>query len=391
MKKYNFDEVVDRRNTDSLKWDGMQGYYNTTDLIPMWVADMDLKCCDEIIEALTARAQHGIYGYGVKFNDYYEAIIGWYRRRHNLELTRKNILYMPNVVTALRCIVSEYTELGDGVALLSPVYGPFNKSIEAFGRKVNKCALVRKGNSFVIDYEKLEKTLQNSKVLFFCSPHNPVGRVWTIEELEKVGNLCLKHNVLFVCDEIHCDLVQKEHKFISALSLRNDISQNAIVFTSVSKTFNCAGLMGATALALNSDIIAKVSKPIIDFNLYMTNVFTVAGVKAAYNYGDIWVDEVVDYIGENYKYMCDFIKKNLPEIEVIDLQGSYLTWLDCHGIAKDEEELKRIMEQDAKVAGELGSMFGEEGYLYYRLNLATRRAVIEDTMNRIYKAVKGRK
>lgn len=387
MKKYNFDEIINRRNTDCIKWDGLELYYNSNDLIPMWVADMEFRCCDEIVEALTSRAEHGIYGYGIKLDDYYEAMIGWYNRRHGIELQRSNIVYLPNVVTGLRFAVSAFTQKGDGVTILSPVYGPFNKSVEDLGREVIKCPLKRKDNTFVIDFKLLDNSLSKSKVLFFCSPHNPVGRVWTLEEVERVAELCIKHNVVLVSDEIHCDLVQKGHKFTSVLSLREELNKNTVALISVSKTFNCAGLLGAAALTYNKEIRKKLNKQVIDFNLYLTNVFTIAGVKAAYNYGADWVDQVVDYIGENYRYMCDFIEKNIPEVKVMELQGTYLAFLDCHGIAKDEKELKTIMEEKAKIAGKVGSDFGEEGTLYYRINLAVSRKVLEEAMNNLYRAL----
>lgn len=393
MKKYDFDTPVNRFGTDCMKWDSMGLFYEgRTDLIPMWVADMDLRCCDELVEALTNRAAHGIYGYGFKQSDYYESIMGWYRRRHDLELQKDWILYIPNVVTGLRIAIAQFSQPGERVAILTPVYGPFRKAVEGLGRTLVTCPLVRgEHGRYTIDFDALDKALENTKVLLFCSPHNPVGRVWTEEELRRVSELCSRHGTLLVSDEIHCDLVQKPAKFTPMLKLGEETAANCITFISVSKTFNCAGLMGATAIIPNREIKARFGKTIVDYNLYMTNVFTVTGVKAAYTYGDSWVDQVIEYVGGNYRYVTDFLRANLPEVEPSPLEGSYLMWLDCRKLVRDNEDLITLMEKEAGIAGESGEQFGSEGEGFYRLNLATSRCVLEKAMANLLEAVNRRR
>lgn len=393
MKRYDFDTPVNRFGTDCMKWDNLKAFYGREDLTPMWVADMDLPCCDEIVQALTARAQHGIFGYGVKPRAYFEGIIDWYKRHHCAAPQYDWMLYMPNVVTGLRAAVSQLTAPGESVIIMEPVYGPFRKAVEGLGRTVAAVPLLHDEArcTYDLDLAGLESALKNgSKLLLFCSPHNPVGRVWSHNEVEQVARLCLAHGAIMVSDEIHSDLVYEKGSFTPVIALSEELRNNTITFISVSKTFNCAGLMGATAFIPCRELLLKFAKPIVDYNLYMTNVFTIAGVQAAYKYGDEWLAQVLDYIHGNYEFVAGYLGEHLPQVKHAPLQGTYLMWLDCHALAPNDEELERLFQDDALIAGEPGNEYGKPGVGFYRLNLATSRCVLQAALENLAKAVAAR-
>lgn len=388
--KYNFDAVTDRFHTDCMKWDMLEMKYGSKDMVPMWVADMDFKAPDEVVAALTKRAEHGIFGYGIKCQDYYQSICDWFKRRHGFEFSRANMLYMPGVVPGLNYSIRTYSKEGDGVTVLTPIYEPFYKVIRNTKRTVVECALTLKGSQYEINFEELEKCLVRSSMMLLCSPHNPAGRVWTKEELEKIGELCEKHDVILVSDEIHCDLVFDGYKHLPTASVNETLLNRTIMLVSPSKTFNIAGLQAATVVVPNKELFDRFVGTVIEYGIGMTNVFAIEGSKAAYTYGDEWLDEVIAYIRGNYEYVKTFLAENLPQIKCLELQATYLMWLDLREITTQDEEVVDLIEKQAKIAGETGTIFGTNGAGFYRLNIATQRANVEEAMKRLLGAVKNR-
>lgn len=386
--KYNFDKPVDRYGTDCLKWDMLESKYHIDkDGISMWVADMDFESPKEVVEAITKRAQHGVYGYTYKTDEYYQTIIDWYKKHYNFDIPRDRMFYSPGIVPGIDFAVHTYTNENDGVAILTPVYTPFFNVIKNSGRTVKECPLKIVGKHYEIDFEALDKVLSESKMLVFCSPHNPSGRVWTREELEKVAEICKKHDIIVVSDEIHCDLTQKGHTHIPFATISDDMYNRSVTFVSPSKTFNIAGLQASTVIIPNEELFNKYIASMIKYNVGMTNAFAVCGSKAAYKYGAEWLEQVLEYIAGNYKFVKEYIEENIPEIKLFDLEATYLIWLDMRNITTNDEEIAEIFEKRSKIAGEAGTVFGTEGSGFYRLNIATQRSNVEEAMHRLKKAV----
>lgn len=388
MKKYDFDQIVDRHNTNCIKYDGMRIYYKSNDYIPMWVADMDFPCAQEITDALAARCRHGIFGYNLKPKEYYQSIHDFYLRRHGLEMRTDRMLYTPGVVPAIHWSLLCFTQPGDGVTILTPVYGPFEKAVKTTGRTLLESPLKNNDGHYVIDFDDLDEKLSRSKVLLFCSPHNPVARVWTRQELQQVAQLCEKHNVLVISDEIHCDFVMPGHKHIPFVNVSEEAAQRTVLLVSPSKTFNVAGLLAGTVYIPNEELFAAFRNECAQLNMYMTNIFTAVGVQAAYEHGDEWLDQVLEYVYANYNWACAYFRENEPRIRPVPLEGTYLMWLDCRGVSRDDAVLKDIFEERGRVAGEAGTQFGSAGSGYYRLNLACPRSVLEKAVIQMVKALK---
>jgi len=389
MATSQFDKVINRIGTNSLKWDALKERFGRTDVLPLWVADMDFQAPKAVIDKLKEVAEHGIFGYTIRSDSFYEALISWFERRHQWKIERDWILVSPGVVPALSLLVQAFTEPGDNVLLQSPVYHPFFYVIEKNGRRVVDNALKLHNNKYEIDFDDLEQKFKefNIKLMLFCSPHNPGGRVWTKEELVKVGELCKKYDVLIVSDEIHCDLVLKGHKHIPFASLSKDFRDRSITCVAPSKTFNLAGLQSSAIIIPNEEIRQQYKRSLRIENDDMLNSFAIPAFETAYNEGEKWLDELIEYLEGNIEYLIAFVEKEIPNVTVIPPEGTYLVWLDFRKLGLSAKELEKLLLDEAKVALNQGYIFGKTGEGFARLNVACPRKTLEEGLNRIKKAV----
>lgn len=385
---YDFDKVIERRNTNCEKWDAMG-----EDVLPMWVADMDFEVLPEILEAVKKRAGHAVYGY-TRFSDkYYDAVISWVKRRHNWNIKKEWIVYSPGIVTGLNLIVKALNQVGDKIIIQTPVYYPFFRAIENNGFRVLRNPLKFENGKYKMDFEDLEKKLKDKRVktLILCSPHNPVGRVWTKEELKKLGDLCLENGVTVVSDEIHSDIIYKENEHTTFGAISKDFENNSIVCISASKTFNLAGLRTSSLIIPNKELRRKVINVIESIGNAEPNAFSECASVAAYNNGEQWLSELMDYLKENLNFMKKYISENMPYVKVIEPEGTYLAWLDFSALKMDPRELHEFILKKAKVWLDEGYIFGDEGNGFERINLACPRSILKEGLERINKAIKQSK
>lgn len=385
--KYNFDEFVDRRNTNCIKWDTLEDTYNSKDILPMWIADMDFKASDEIINALKERVEHGVLGYNFISDSTYESIINWAKKRYNWDIKKEWILFTPGVVAGFNLGLRILTEEKDEVVIQPPIYPPFFRVIDNNKRTLVTNPLIIENGKHTIDFDDLEKKLKTAKVLMLCSPHNPVGRVWNKEELTKLADLCLKNNVFVISDEIHCDLIFKGYKHINIASLSKDMEANTITLIAPSKTFNLAGLFTSVVIIPNEEIRKKYENEILNLEIGHVSVFGAVGLEAAYTHGEEWLEEALVYIEGNVDYTLDYIEKNIPKIKVIRPEGTFLLWLDFRELGLNQEELNKLMIEKGKVLLNDGSSFGKEGEGFLRLNIGCPRSTLEEALKRIENAV----
>jgi cystathionine beta-lyase len=389
--KYNFDKPIDRHNTASYKWDGAHLFFGESakDALPMWVADMDFGVPQEVIDALKKTAEHGILGYSIIPDSYYDAVIRWMNRRYAWRIKREWIYHSPGIVPGLNCIVQAFTDKGDSVAIQSPVYYPFTNCIVNNDRQVVRNCLKLRGGRYTMDYDDLEEKLatNNIKILILCNPHNPVGRVWTKEELIKLGQICFKHNVVVISDEVHADLTFNGFVTTAFAGISDDFAQNTIVCTAASKTFNLAGLQTSNIIIPNERLGRIFSDYMKNLHLLRPNIFGQVATEVAYNCGEEWLQQVKDYLQNNLDIMISFITNNIEEIKVIKPEGTYLVWLDCRGLGMGEKELQMFMLDKAKVALDDGYLFGPGGEKFTRMNIACTRATLEEALRRISQAV----
>lgn len=375
MKKYNFDLIIERKNTDSLKYGALQEIFGTTDLKPMWVADMDFKTPDFIIDAIKERLEHPILGYHDYWESYYDSIKWWTKNRHDFEIEKEWICFSPGIVPALGICVSVYTEKGDDVLVQPPVYHPFYYAIENQGRNVLSNPLIEKDGEFYMDFEDLETKLKKGvKLMLLCNPHNPVGKRWEKETLEKLAFLCNKYNCILVSDEIHSDLTMPDFKhFPTAISTTNeDEKANIITLMAPSKTFNIAGLATSEVIIPNPDLMKKFFHQIGDvLHMYTGNTLGAYALEAAYSpMGGVWVDELRDYLQDNLNAMNDYLHSNFPKIRTYKHEATYLPWLDFSAYDLTHKELLRKLAFDCKLGLNDGTIFGKEGENKMRINIA---------------------
>lgn len=385
---YNFDEVIDRRASDSLKWaTGL--IFNKDDAIPLWVADMDFRAPQPVVDALVERARQGIFGYPLRSDAYYQAIINWFGRRHGWQVEKSWIEPNPGVVTALTVAVLSYTQPGDRVIVQPPVYFPFFSVVKNNGRHLIENRLKIENGRYVMDYEALETQLKDPRVhmLVLCSPHNPVGRVWTAEELRPLAELCLKHNVILVSDEIHCDLVFAGHRHTPTAALSPEIAQNTVTLASPSKTFNLAGLNSSFAIIPNPELRKRYAITTEAVHVGGSSIFGLLGVEAAYNSGEEWLEQVLSYLNCNLDTLQNFIEQRIPRLKLYRPEGTYLAWLDCRGLGLEPAELRSLMLQGAGLGLNDGATFGFGGEGFQRVNVACRRALLEQALEQLEAAV----
>ena len=393
MVTYDFDEVIDRRNTDCLKYDFAVQRGRPKDVLPFWVADMDFSIAQEIEDALVKRCQHGIFGYSEATDGYFAALQNWYLKHFNWQVQRPWLIKTPGVVFALAMAVKAFTEPGDGVLVQQPVYYPFTEVIRDNGREVVNAPLALVNGHYEIDFADLEQKLANPKVklMFLCSPHNPVGRVWTKEELLKVGDLCLKYNVITVSDEIHSDFVWDDNAHTPFATLGEEYQQNCIVCTAPSKTFNLAGLQVSNIFIPNQKLRRAFRKQIDAAGYSQLNTLGLVACQAAYTYGEEWLTQVKAYIRSNITFVDDYLKQNLPQIKMLPIEGTYLVWLDCSALGMTADEREQWLWHEAKLWLDGGGIFGKEGEAFERINVACPRATLLQGLEQLKAAVEGLK
>ncbi|QAA33165.1 MalY/PatB family protein [Clostridium manihotivorum] len=390
---YDFDKLIDRRNTNSIKWEFMHEFDKSVsdDTIPLWVADMDFPCAPEIIKALHQRVDKLIFGYSSNDTDrYYKAISSWYNRRFNWNIERQDIFYSPGVVPAIGYLIEILTKPTEGVIIQNPVYHPFAISIRSNNRVVVNNSLINNNGYYEIDFDDLEKKAKdpNNKLLILCSPHNPVGRVWKKEELLKVGKICSDNNVIIISDEIHSDLIRKNIKHTPLEVAFPEYKTGIITATAPSKTFNLAGMQLANIIIHDKEIQDKWKKYVNEkLNISLPTTFAITATEAAYLESEPWLEGLLNYLDENINFLEAFLKNNLPKTKFVKPEGTYLTWIDFSAYGYSNEEFNKLMIEKAKVLLESGTIFGEEGKGYFRVNIACPRALLEEAFNRIAKAL----
>ncbi len=380
--KYNFDEEVERRATGCVKWDESP----SADVIPLWVADMDFKAAPAILDAVKRRAAHGVFGYTVVEEDYYEAIISWFQRRHKWSIQREEILYTTGVVPAMSVAIKALTMPGEKVLILSPDYNCFFSSVRNNGCEVLETALKRVGDTFEVDWADFEVKCSDEKTTVFllCNPHNPCGRVWTKAELERMNDICLKYSVKVVSDEIHCELIMPGYKFQPFAAVSDNCRQNSVILNSPSKSFNIAGLQAANIICAQPEWRRRLDRAININEVCDLNPFGPVALKAAYNESEEWIDELNQYLWKNYCFLRDFIEERLPQWKLCRLEGTYLPWVDISAMGITAQQLCDRLLNEAKVWINPGTMYGPQtGEGYVRFNIATQRSRLEEALKRI--------
>jgi len=386
--KYNFDEVVNRKGSNSYKWDTNRN----DEVLPMWVADMDFKTAPPIIEALTQRVKHGVFGYTNVTDVYYNAVTDWFNRRHQFYIEKDWVIYTIGVVPAVSAIILAMTQPGDKVIVQEPVYNCFFSSIRNNQCKSVSNDLIYSNGAYTIDIEDLKAKTADPKVkvMLLCNPHNPVGRVWTKEELERVGEICFRNNVLVVSDEIHCDLIHPGHKHIPFASLGQEFLENSVTCMAPSKTFNLAGLQVANIVAYDADIRHKINKAININEVCDISPFAIEALIAAYTHPDSekWLDDLKQYLWENCQIVKEFFAKNLPQFPILPLEATYLMWIDCSVLNLTSKQLLDRMIETENIRLNEGIIYGKAGEGFMRLNIACSKGTLYEGLKRVEKAYK---
>ena len=359
-------------------------------LLPLWVADMDFQAPPAVVEALTERAQQGIFGYSVPCDSYYEAVIAWFARRYNRKIEREWILVTPGVVPALNMIVPAFVQPGEKILIQPPVYHPFFKVITNHETQMVTNPLIFEDGRYAMDFDDLARKTADPqlKMAILCSPHNPVGRVWTASELARFGEICLENDVLIISDEIHCDLIYEGQSFTSFANISAEFEQKSIVCTAPSKTFNLAGLKCSNIIIPDEEMRGKLEQVMLSRGVFGTNAFGIVATEAAYNHGEAWLAAVMDYIQANYRAMEAFFAEHLPQIKVVKSQGTYLAWVDFSALGLGPKARRDLLFDEARVYLNSGADFGLEGANFERLNLACPRSILMTALERIHQVIK---
>lgn len=391
---FDFNELIPRRGTNSYKWDGAADER----VLPLWVADMDFRTAPEIIDALRDRVEHGIFGYTRVPDTYYEAVTGWFARRHGWTIDREWIIYTSGVVPALSATIKALTRAGDRVLVQTPVYNCFFSSIRNNGCLVEENRLIYEDGTYRIDFDDLERKAADPRVtlMLLCNPHNPAGRVWTSDELMRIGDICLRNGVRVVADEIHCELVFPPHRHVPFASLADDFGSraaefmtNTVVCVSPSKAFNIAGLQIANIIAADPDVRRKIDRAINDNEVCDVNPFGVEALIAAYNKGEAWLAALLEYLCGNYRFLKEYFAAHMPQLTVTRLEGTYLVWVDCRRLGLTSEALCRRMLDEQLLWLNEGTMYGAAGEGFVRINIACPRSRLEEALERMSRFVDG--
>ena len=386
---YNFDEVVCRKHTDALKLEALAPRWGRTDLLPMWVADMDFKTPPFIVEVMKKRMECEVFGYTARPESWYEAIISWQARRHQWTITKEMISFVPGVVPALAMAVQSFTERGEKVMIQQPVYNPFAQVIRNNHRELVNCPLELKDGQYHINFEVFEEKIKGCKLFLFCHPHNPGGRVWTREELQKVATICAQNNVIVVADEIHADLTLSPYQHIPFATVSEEAAQNSVVFASPSKAFNMAGLATSYAVIANPTLRRRFESYVEGNELAAGNVFAFNTVVVAYNKGEEWLQQMLNYVQGNVDEVIHYIEKYIPQLKVIVPQASYLVFIDFSTLQLSQKEIVALCTDKAHLALNDGAIYGEEGKGYMRINLACPRSVVKQALIQLKEAIQS--
>ena len=395
MQKEKFlkEYLVERKGTYSLKWDALDKRFGNADLISMWVADMEIKAPKEVIEALKERCEHGVFGYSYVSDEYYNSVINWLKEKHNYEIKKEWLRFTNGVVTAIYCFVNIFTKVDDAILILTPVYYPFHNAVKDNNRKLITCDLKNTDGYFTIDYEEVEKKIVENNVKLFiqCSPHNPAGRVWKEEELAKILEICKKHNVLVISDEIHQDIIMKGYKHIpSAIVANGKYADNLITVSAASKTFNLAGLIHSNIIISNAELRKKYDEEIKKINQTEINILGMLATQVAYEKGSEWLENVKEIIEDNFNYLKTELNKHIPEITITNLEGTYLVFLDLRKIIPIDK-VKEFIQDKCNLAIDFGEWFGASFKGFIRVNLATDPEIVKKAVENIiteYKKLK---
>lgn len=385
---YDFDKQIPRRGTDSYKWDSAQN----EEVLPLWVADMDFHTAPAIVEALRKRVEHGIFGYTRVPDSYYQAVTDWFARRHNFRIDREWIIYTSGVVPAVSAIIKALTVPGDKVLVQTPVYNCFFSSIRNNGCETVASPLLYADSTYTMDYDDLEAKAADPKVkvMLLCNPHNPAGRVWRREELVRIGEICLRHGVTVVSDEIHCELVFPGHHYTPFASISDEFLRHSVTCLSPSKAFNIAGLQIANIVCADAVVRQKIDRAINDNEVCDVNPFGVIATQAAYKEGEEWLEQLIGYLHENYRTMQEFCREHLPEFPLAALEGTYLVWMDCRALGIPSEVLEQRLLDEARLWLNAGTMYGAAGEGFMRWNIACPRAVLLEGLKRFADFVRPR-
>jgi len=385
----NFDQEINRNKTNSLKYDFKSDKNKPDDVFPMWVADMDFKCCEEILNDMHKKIDHGVFGYSKNDETYFNAVKNWYKQNHNIELKQEWLITTPGIVFALATAVKTLTEENDYVLINNPVYYPFTEVVEDNKRKIISSDLVLINGHYEIDFEDLENKIKQYKVKAYllCSPHNPVGRVWTSEELNKIIEICKRNNVFIVCDEIHSDFIWKGNH--TCILNYTDIQKQVILCTAPTKTFNLAGLQVSNIFIPNEEIREKFQLELWNTGYSLINIMGLVACQSAYEKGQNWLNELKKYLLDNINYVDVFLKEKLPKIKLIYPEGTYLLWLDFNGLNLSDEKIEELMIKEAKLWLDSGKMFGDSGKGFQRINIALPREKLKISLEKLEKTFKN--
>lgn len=382
MQKYDFDTIHNRKGTGCFKADALQMMYGREDLLPLWVADMEFAAAPEIRQAMADRLRHPVFGYNLRLPAYYESIINWISRRYGWQIKKEWIINTPGIVTAVNIAVLTHTRPGDSIVIQTPVYDPFYEAVRSHERKLLTNPLKLVNGRYEIDFADLEQKLAQSTMFILCSPHNPVGRVWTQEELMQIGFLCRRYNVTVVSDEIHADIVFDGRKHIPFANL-DDFAEFTISCYSPGKSFNLAGLCTSAIVIPNQEIRQSFADYVQSMHLFLGNTFGITALQAAYSQGENWLDALLKYLEKNRDYLCSFFTENLPQFNVIKPEGTYLAWVDFGSLDKTDDELKDILVKQAGLAISMGRAYGEEGKGFVRINFACPFSILSQACDRL--------
>lgn len=387
MDRIDFDKVVDRTNSHSVKWDAIDKVFGKDDILPMWVADMDFQPPKAVTDALKDRIEHGIFGYTFVPMSVTESIQEWMKRRHDCEFKKSSIVFSEGVVPSISTAIRAFTEKGDKVLVHSPVYPPFFNMVKNNERTLVTSSLLYENGRYEIDFADFEAQLKDGvKMFILCNPHNPGGRVWTKEELEKLGDLCVEHDCMIVSDEIHSDLVFQPNVHIPIASIKDEFREITTTLIAPTKTFNLAGLQASAALIPNKELKAKFKKIQEQQGFFTLNAFAVAGMEAAYRKGDEWLGQLLAYLDENMKVTAEFISEHLPALKPMKADATYLLWIDCRELGLSDEEIKEKLLEKGKLGLEPGTKYGEGGEGFVRMNLACPRETLNEGLERLKRA-----
>lgn len=380
MPKYNFNELVERAGTDSVKYDLRELRFGHEDVIPMWVADMDFKTPDFILDAIKERMDHPVLGYSIRSEAWHQSIIDWQKKRHQWDIEKEWIQFSPGVVPGLVLSILTLTKPDDKIIVQPPVYFPFFTSVEENQRTRVDNPLVLKGDRYEFDFEDFAEKAKTAKMFLLCNPANPTSTCWTREELEKIGNICVENKVIIVSDEIHSDLIYKPFKHIPMASISKEIADYTITFMAPSKTFNVAALSSSYAIISNDRLRAAYERIMNATHLFIGNIAGNVGLQAAYSQGEEWLEEMLEYLQNNRDYVSTFIKDRVPKVKLIPAEATYLLWLDFEATGFTHEEIKTKLVEEAKLAFNDGMIFGDNGKHYFRMNIACPKSTVEKAL-----------